>query len=129
MSDAEVLAARADDHRDLFERAVPRALADPVHGNLDLPGAVLDPGQRVRDRQTEVVVTVGRDHDVVGNGLADGPHQLAELAGRRVAHRVRDVDRGGPARDRDAEALQEEVELGPGRILRGELDILRVALR
>ena len=74
-------------------------------------------------------MTVGRDHDVVRDGLAHGPYQLAELGGRGVAHRVGDVDGGGPARDRHAEALQEELQLGPGRVLRRELDIFRVALR
>ena len=76
---AERLAAGAHDHRDLLERAVPRALADPVHRRLDLPGAVRDPGERVRHGQPQVVVAVRRDRDVVGNGLAHDPHELAEL--------------------------------------------------
>ena len=86
---AERLAPRPHDHRDLLERAVARALADPVHRDLHLARAVLDAGQRVRDRETEVVVAVRGDDDLVRRPLAHDPHELAELRRRRVARRCR----------------------------------------
>ena len=107
---AERLAARAHDHRDLLERAVAGALADAVHRDLDLAGAVLDAGERVRDREPEVVVAVRRDHDVVGRLVAHDADQLAELGRRRVADRVGHVDRRRPALDREPVALEQELE-------------------
>ena len=55
------IAARLQHHHDLFERAVARALADAVDGALDLARAVLHGGQRVGDRQAQVVVAVDAD--------------------------------------------------------------------
>ena len=124
---AERLPARADDHGDLLQRAVARPLADAVDRDLHLPRAVLDPGQRVRDRQAQIVVAVRRDDDVVGRSLAHDAHQFTELGGGGVAHGVGNVDRRRPALDRDAEALEQEVQLGPGGVLRGELHVVGVA--
>ena len=52
------VAARPDRHHDLFERGIAGPLADAVDGALDLPRAGRDAGQRVGDRQAEVVVAV-----------------------------------------------------------------------
>ena len=58
VSTSKLVAADVQRHHDLLERRVARALADAVHGALDLLGAGLDPGERVRDREAEVVVAV-----------------------------------------------------------------------
>ena len=77
---AEVVAARAQRHDDLFERGVAGPLADAVDGALDLRGAGAHRGQRVGRRQTEVVVAVHADHDVLQRRAE--PVQLAD----EVAH-------------------------------------------
>ena len=61
---ADVRLARVQQHHDLLERRVARALADPVDRALDLARARLDAGERVRDREPEVVVAVDRQDDV-----------------------------------------------------------------
>ena len=60
----EVVGAGADRHHDLLQRGVAGPLPQPVDRALDLAGAGAHAGERVRDRQPEVVVAVGRD-DVV----------------------------------------------------------------
>ncbi len=52
------VAAGADGHDDLFQRGVAGALAQPVDGALDLAGAASEAGQRIGDREAEVVVAV-----------------------------------------------------------------------
>ena len=61
---AEVIAPGADRHHDLFERGVAGALAQTVDRALDLARAVGDAGERVRDREAEVVVAVRGDDEV-----------------------------------------------------------------
>ena len=61
---AEVVAARAQRHHDLFQRGVAGALAEPVDRALHLTRAGGDAGQRVGDRQAEVVVAVRRDDEL-----------------------------------------------------------------
>ena len=102
---ADVGGARVQQHHDLLERRVARALADPVDRALDLPRARLQAGERVRDREAEVVVAVDGEHDV-----AQARHQLVEpaqergvLVRHRVADGVGDVDRASrPRRARSA---------------------------
>ena len=71
-SSCSPLTLQRDD--DLLERRVARALADAVHGALDLLRAGLDCGERVRDREPEVVVAVGRERHLpeLGAPAADG---------------------------------------------------------
>ena len=82
--------ARAKSHDDLFERSVPRALAYSVHGHLDLTGPCAQPGQRVRGRQSEVVVAVDRQDDLVRSEDpgADPGDERRNLVGCRVSHGV-----------------------------------------
>ena len=67
---ADVGRARVQQHHDLLERRVARALADAVDRALDLARAGLHAGERVGDRQPEVVVAVDREHDVAQAGHA-----------------------------------------------------------
>ena len=50
------------------------------------------------------------------------------LLGDGVADGVGDVERGGSGVDGDLEHLAHEVEVGPGRVLGGELDVVGVRL-
>ena len=59
--EAEHLAAHLERHHDLLERGVAGALADAVDRALDLARPGLHGGERVRDREPEVVVAVHRD--------------------------------------------------------------------
>ena len=70
-----------------------------------------------------------RHHDVIGDRLAHLSHELAELVGHGVAHRVGDVDRRGAGLHGHPEALEQESELGAGGVLGRELDVVRVANR
>ena len=65
--------ARVQQHHDLLERGVAGALADPVDRALDLARAGQQPGERVGDRQPQVVVAVDRQHDVAQAG-----HELVQ---------------------------------------------------
>ncbi len=59
------IAADADRHHDFLERRVPRPFADPVDRALDLPGAAADRGERVRHSETEIVVAMRAERDLV----------------------------------------------------------------
>ena len=61
---AEVVGPGAQRHHDLLERGVAGPLAETVDRALDLPGAGRHAGQRVGDREPEVVVAVRRDDEV-----------------------------------------------------------------
>src|SRR5919198_3118655 len=124
--EVEEVGARAHGHDDLFERGIAGALAQTVDGALDLPGAAdLHRGERVGDREAEVVVAMdGPDGLVrVRNAAAQLAHEFAELLRHRVAHRVRDVDRGRAFVDHRLEHAAEEVELGAAAVFRRELDV------
>ena len=63
----EVVAARLDRHHHFLERGVAGALAQTVHRALDLAGAVRHAGERVGDREAEVVVAVRGDDEVAAS--------------------------------------------------------------
>ena len=71
--EADVGLARAQQHHDLLERRVARALAEAVDRALDLARAGLQAGEGVGDGQPEVVVAVDGEHDVAQVG-----HQLVQ---------------------------------------------------
>ena len=73
--EADVGGAGVQQHHDLLERGVARALADAVDRALDLAGAGLQARERVGDGEAEVVVAVHGQHDV-----AQARHQLVEAA-------------------------------------------------
>src|SRR5262249_30726341 len=113
-------------HDDLLERTVPGALADPVDRALDLARASLDGGDRVGSRKPKVVVAVDADNSTISQSLDNAANDAGVFVGRRVADRIRDVDRtrsGGDHRLRDS---FEEVRLGTGAVLGRELDIIDV---
>ena len=113
----EVVAARLDRHHHLFERGVAGPLAQPVHRALDLAGAVGHTGERVRDREAEVVVAVRRDDEVAAHGVDHVADQLPVVLGNREADRVGDVERRGAVVDRDLADLAHEVGIGAVAVL------------
>jgi hypothetical protein len=90
------IAAHFHGHHDFLQRGIARPLAETVDRALDLAGAVGDAGQRICDREAEVVMAVrGPDHLVrVRNGFDQPSDQCAVFFRVRVADRVRHVDRG-----------------------------------
>src|SRR5207249_2962339 len=82
-----------DAHHDLFERGVARPLAEAVDRDLDLARAGLDGRERVRGRETEVVVAVNADRRIAPDKVDDAGDERAELRRDRVADRIWDVDR------------------------------------
>jgi hypothetical protein len=86
----------------------------------------LNAGEGVGDGHAEVVVAVGGEDDVLGAGDLGEEH--AEGGGvflwRGVADGVGDVDGGGSGLDRDGDDLDEEVGVGAGGVLGGELDVV-----
>src|SRR5216117_1038890 len=129
--DAEEVLASAKRHHDLLERRVPRPLADPVDGALDLPRPVHDGRQRVGDRLAEVVVAVDREDHLLHSAdlLADPGDALAPLARDRVADGVGNVDRLRPRLDHRRQHVAHVVEVRARGVLGRELDVLAVALR
>ena len=126
VSTVEVVAADVQRHHDLLERRVARPLADPVHGALDLRRAGLDPGERVRDREAEVVVAVHGERHVADlrAAAANVGDEPGVLRGQRVADRVGQVDDRRARLDRDAADLRGERRVGAGRVLARELDLV-----
>ena len=59
------VATNAHRHHDLLEGGITGPLADAVHGALELVHARVERGQRVGDRKPEVVMTVGRQLNVL----------------------------------------------------------------
>ena len=111
------VAARAQGHDDLFERAVAGPLAQPVDRALDLSGAGLDGGEAVGHGHPQVVVAVDADHGAVDvrHALAEGLDDAVHVAGRGVADGVGDVDRRRPGGNRRLDHLAEEIGLGAAR--------------
>ena len=124
--EADVGLAGAQQHHDLLERRVARALADAVDRALDLARAGLQAGEGVRDGQPEVVVAVDREHDVAqaGHELVQASQERAVLDRHRVSDGVGDVDRGRALVDRRLQDLGGELDVGAGRVHRAELDVL-----
>ena len=123
--DAVNIGARSQGHDDFFERRVAGPLADPVDRHLDLPGAGANAGEAVRDGQTQIVVRVRRENNLVGpfDVGANAGDQRAVLLRRGVAHGVRDIERGRPRLDRRGAHVVDELNVGPGRVHRRELDV------
>src|SRR5688572_3479147 len=85
----EILAG-VQGHYNFFQRSIAGAFTDPVDGAFDLPGAMLDGGERIGHGKPEVIVTVHGK-----SGLSDVfymrknvPYSLLKLGGNRVAHGV-----------------------------------------
>src|SRR5215467_12797407 len=59
--EGETIRAHVDGHDDFFQRSVAGPLANAIDRAFNLPGAGIDRGQAVGDRQSEVVVTMNAD--------------------------------------------------------------------
>ena len=120
------VAASADRHHDFFQRRIARPLAEAVDRALDLPCAARDAGQRIGDREAEIVMAMGREDRLVG--IRHARDHLAEHRGiflrNGIADRVGQVDRRGAGLDRGVDAANQIVDRRAGRVHRRPLDIL-----
>ena len=123
---AVVVGTGAHGHDDLLERGVSGPLAQSVDGAFDLPGTGVHRSHGVGHSHAQVVVAVGGDDVVTLHDVAHIGQTLGVLGGHAVADGVGDVERGGAVVDRDLQHLAHELEVGPRRIFRRELDIGRV---
>ena len=108
---------------------LPGALADAVDGALDLPRAGLHGGERVGDRQAQIVVAMDADDGAIAQRLDDAADQRAVLFRHRIADRVGDVDGAGAGGDHGLGDLLQELGLGAGAVFGGELDVIDVTAR
>ena len=123
----QLVAAHVERHDQLLQRGVAGPLPDAVDRDLHLAGPVLHRGQGVGHGQPQVVVAVHGEHRLVhaGHPFPDAPDELAELRGDGVAHRVGDVDGGGPGPDDLLDQAAQEVELAAAGVLGAELHLVR----
>jgi hypothetical protein len=119
----ELRRARAEGHHDLLERSVAGALAKAVDRDLDLARAGLHGGERVRGRQSEVVVAVDRDRGLAPQERHRPTYERGELRRDRVSDRVRDVDRRRAGLDDGLVDLEQELRIRARRVLGAELDL------
>ena len=118
--------AHLEGHDDLLERGVPGALPDTVDGALDLVTAGLHGRERVGHSDTEVVVAVDAEHDVVARRhlLLHVAHPLPDLNGHGIADRVGDIDGRGPCIDRGLDHIAHEIHVAAGCVFGRELDVI-----
>ena len=123
--------AHVQQHHDLLERGVPRALADPVDRALHLAAACPHAREGVGHSHAQVVVAVHR-RGHLGQSRHE-PVQLVPHLGVLVRHRVSDgvrhVDRRGALVERDLQHLGCERELRAGGVHRRELHVVAVRTR
>ena len=107
--------------RDLFERGVSRPLTDSADGSLDYGGSGLYGSKGVGYRHPHVVVAVhaDRDLDLLGDLGDEVRHPLRD----DDAHRIGYVDGACSGVDHGLIDLDHVIELCPGCILAGELDL------
>ena len=126
--DAIAVRAHIESSRNLFQRRVARALANAVDGALHLPRAVLDSGQRIGYRQTQIVVAVRAQNDPLlvdgRNALAHLGKHVAVLLGGGVAHRVRHINGGGAGFHGNAHHFDKEFAVRACGVLGRELHVL-----
>ena len=123
--EAVVRVARAQRHHDLLERRVAGPLADTVDRDLNLARACLHAGQRVRGRETEIVVRVDAERRLVqlGHVGVQRLEDLLVLVRRGVADGVGDVDRRRAGGERRAHDLGHELRTRARGVLAGELHV------
>ena len=124
-ANAEVVGTGLERHNALLHRGVACALADAVDGALDLVNTGLNACQRVCNCHAEVVVHVaGQDYVLDTLGVLT---QILDagcvLLRDHVADGIRNVDGSSTGLDGGFNDAAQEVEVGAGRILSGELDV------
>ncbi len=120
--------AGGEDGGEFFQRGVAGAFADAVDGAFDLADAGFDGGDGIGYGEAEVVVAVRGEDDVLdaGDAGADVEEHLRVVLRDAVADGVGEVEGGGAGLDGDLADLDEEVAVGAGGVLGGELDVVAI---
>ena len=123
---AVVIGAGAERHDRLLQRRVAATLAEPVHRDVRLVHARIDSGERVRDREAEVVVAVHRERDTLERAerRTHREHERGELLRLRVPDGVGDVHRTCAGRRCGLVGGVQEVDVGARGVLGRELDLV-----
>ena len=121
----EVTTAHMQRHHKLFQRGIAGTLTDAIDGALELPCTIFDSFQEVGHGQAQVVVAMHGDHRLadVGHMGVDAGDQGTKFSGCGVAHRVGNIDRGGPSRNRRFDHLVHEFGIAAPGVLAGELHV------
>ncbi len=124
-ADTEVIGTGLERHDALLHGGVACALADAVDGALDLVNTGFNACQRVCNCHAEVVVHVaGQDYVLDTLGVLT---QILDagcvLLRNHVADGIRNVDGSSTGLDGGFHNAAQEVEVGAGCVLSGELDI------
>ena len=112
-------------HHDLFQRGIAGAFADAVDGAFHLARACQHTGQRIGDRQSQIVMAMGGEGHFIRVGYAVAQHgdDFEIFLRRGVAHRVGNIDGGGAGMDRHFHAAAEEIRHRAGGIFRRPLHV------
>ncbi len=124
---AKIVPTCLDRHDDLFERAVARALAQPVDRAFDLARAAdLHTSQRIGHSHAQVVMAMHRPDCLVAvrNTLAQILDEIAVQLRDGVSHGVGHVDCRGTLVDGGLQHPAQEVHIATVAILRAELHVL-----
>lgn len=126
VADGEGVGVGVDGHDNLLHGSVTSALADTIDRDLDLARAVADAGDGVGRGQTQVVVAVGREDDLVSarGVLHQVLDQSAVLLRHVVANRIGNVQRRRAGLDDLAQDVAEELGVGAAGVLGRELDFV-----
>ena len=126
---AVVVLAHAQGHGQLFKGGVAGAFADAADGHLGLAGPHAEGGQGVGHGQAQVVVAVHAEDGLVAVGrvLDDVADEVGEFLRLGIAHGIGQVDGGGTGPDGGLHHAAQEVTLGTGGVLGGELHIVGVS--
>ena len=121
----KVILAGLECHDNLLHGGIAGALADAVDRALDLTDSCLNSCQRGCNRHAQIVVVVAGQDDILHTGdmLADIGDQRCVLLRRHVADGVRNIQCGRTALNGSLQYAAQEVRIGTGCILCGELDV------
>ena len=125
------IVTRADRHHDFFQRGVSGALSEPVDRAFDLPCTSAHAGERVGNRETQVVVAMRRQHDLLDarHAIAQHHDQIVIVLRQRIADGIGNVDRRRARLNDRFDDAAEIIVLCARRVHRAPLDVVGVLPR
>src|SRR5258708_7546087 len=126
--EGQPITAHVQRHDNFFQRGIAGAFANSIHRAFDLSRTRLDRRETVRHRQSEIIMTMNADGEVVSitnDALADRPHELREFIGESVSDGIRHVENRGAFGHRGGEYLAEIINIAARGVFGRELDFVR----
>ena len=120
-----------DGHDNFFHGGIARPLAQTVDGAFHLPRPILNTGQTVGHRQSQIVVTMGGDYRQidVGHRVFDGGDEIPIFQRHGIPHSIRDVDGAGAGLDGGFHGAKQKITLAAHGIFGGPFHILHQGSR